>query len=209
MSLYNETFKGPIKPTPVIGCVGIIEDAKWITRLALKPSSTIFIIGLTYDEMGGSEYYEGYHRITQGVVPRLELNADRLNRKTMFSLIRDNLVTCAHDCSKGGLAIALCEMALEGKTGLEVNVDLIPNNCSRIDNLLFSESQSRFIFATSEPRDVENFLKSTPGLVYANIGNSSDSKTSKVVFTRSGSSVIHSSLGELEKNYNSLNKAMS
>jgi phosphoribosylformylglycinamidine synthase subunit PurL len=209
VSLYNETFRGPIKPTPVIGCVGIIEDAKWITELALKPSSTIFILGLTYDEMGGSEYYEGYHKVTGGVVPRLELNADRLNRKTMFSLIRDNLVTCAHDCSKGGLAIALCEIALAGKTGLEVNLDSIPNNCSRIDNLLFSESQSRFVLATSEPKEVENLLKSIPGLVYANIGNSSDSKTNKVIFTRSGSSVIHSSLAELKKNYNLLNRAMS
>jgi phosphoribosylformylglycinamidine synthase subunit PurL len=209
VSLYNETFKGPIKPTPVIGCLGIIEDAKWITGSALKPSRTIFILGLTYDEMGGSEYYEGYHKVTGGVVPRLELNADRLNRKTMLSLIHDNLVTCAHDCSKGGLAIALCEIALEGKTGLDVNLDLIPNNCSRIDNLLFSESQSRFIFATSQPKDVENLLKSTPGLVYANIGNSSDSKTNKVIFTRLGSSVIHTSLAELEKNYNSLNRNMS
>jgi len=209
VSLYNETFKGPIKPTPVIGCLGIIEDAKWITGSALKPSRTIFILGLTYDEMGGSEYYEGYHKVTGGVVPRLELNADRLNRKTMLSLIHDNLVTCAHDCSKGGLAIALCEIALEGKTGLEINLDLIPNNCSRIDNLLFSESQSRFIFATSQPKDVENLLKSTPGLVYANIGNSSDSKTNKVIFTSLGSSVIHSSLAELEKNYNSLNRNMS
>jgi phosphoribosylformylglycinamidine synthase subunit PurL len=209
VSLYNETFKGPIKPTPVIGCLGIIEDAKWITRSALKPSNTIFTIGLTFDEMGGSEYYEGYHKVVGGVVPRLDLNTDRLNRKTMLSLVRDNLVTCAHDCSKGGLAIALCEIALEGKTGLEINLDLIPNNCSRIDNLLFSESQSRFVFATSEPKDVENLLRATPGLIYANIGNSSGSKTNKVIFTKLGSPVIRSSLTELEKNYNSLNRAMS
>jgi phosphoribosylformylglycinamidine synthase len=159
--------------------------------------------------MGGSEYYEGYHKVVGGVVPRLDLNTDRLNRKTMLSLVRDNLVTCAHDCSKGGLAIALCEIALEGKTGLEINLDLIPNNCSRIDNLLFSESQSRFVFATSEPKDVENLLRATPGLIYANIGNSSGSKTNKVIFTKLGSPVIRSSLTELEKNYNSLNRAMS
>jgi phosphoribosylformylglycinamidine synthase len=161
--------------------------------------------------MGGSEYYEGYNKVIGGVVPRLDLNTDRLNRKTMLSLVRDNLVTCAHDCSKGGLAIALCEISLEGKMGLEVNLDLIPNNCSRIDNLLFSESQSRFIFATSEPKDVENLLKATPGLVYAKIGDSSglSFKSNKVVFTKSGSPVICSSLTELEKNYNSLNRAMS
>jgi phosphoribosylformylglycinamidine synthase subunit PurL len=212
VSLYNETFNGPIKPTPVIGCIGIIKDAKWITRSALKPSNTIFIIGLTSDEMGGSEYYEVFHKIVGGIVPRLDLNTDRLNQITMLSLVRDNLITCAHDCSKGGLAIALCDMALEGRTGLEVNLDLIPNTCSRIDNLLFSESQSRFVFATSKPTDVENLLKATPGLAYARIGNSwslSGYRNNKIVLTKSGSCVICSPLEELEKNYNSLTKTMS
>jgi phosphoribosylformylglycinamidine synthase len=99
-------------------------------------------------------------------------------------------------------------MAMEGKIGFEVNLDLMPNACSRIDNLLFSESQSRFVFATTSPRRVENFLKSIPGLRYAKIGKSS-SESRKIIFTKSGSSVIECPITELEENYNLLPKEMS
>jgi phosphoribosylformylglycinamidine synthase subunit PurL len=211
VSLYNEILKGPIKPSPVIGCLGLIENAGWITLSSLGPSSTIFIIGLTSDEMGGSEYYEYYHNIVGGIVPKLDLKIDMLNKRVMLSLIRANLVTCAHDCSKGGLAIALCEMAIGGKVGLEANLDLLPTTCSRLDYLLFSESQSRFLFATSDPKGVENLLKVFPGLVYARIGKSStirSSENNRIVITKSGLSIITSFIAELEKNYNSLSRTM-
>ena len=134
-----------------------------------------------------------------------------LNKRVMLSLIRANLVTCAHDCSKGGLAIALCEMAIGGKVGLEANLDLLPTTCSRLDYLLFSESQSRFLFATSDPMGVENLLKDFPGLIYARIGKSSimrSSEKNRIVITKSGLPIITSFIAELEKNYNSLSRTM-
>jgi phosphoribosylformylglycinamidine synthase II len=211
VSLYNETEMGPIKPTPVIGCIGILQDSNWISRLGLTSSSAIYTIGLTYDEMGGSEYYENYHKVAAGIVPHLSLKIDKLNRETILSLVRNKLVSCVHDCSKGGIAITLCEMAMEGKIGFEVNLDLVPNACSRIDNLLFSESQSRFVFATTSPRRVENFLKSIPGLRYAMIGKSTSESAPgrKIIFTKSSSPVIDCSVAELEENYNLLPKEMS
>ena len=209
VSLYNETIRGPIKPTPLIGCLGIIEDAGCITRPVLKPADSIFILGSTSDEMGGSEYYEYYRKVVAGAVPDVNLDTDRLNKGVILSLIKDNLVTCVHDCSKGGLAISLCEMALAGRTGAEVDLDLIPNTCSRIDNLLFSESHSRFILATSEPTKVEESLKSTPGLLYAEIGNTLCRGDNQIVFVKSGSPILCSSIKELESKYNSLCKTMS
>jgi phosphoribosylformylglycinamidine synthase subunit PurL len=212
VSLYNEIVKGPIKPSPVIGCLGLIENAGWITISSLRPSNTIFIIGLTSDEMGGSEYYEYYHNIVGGIVPKLDLKIDMLNKRVMLSLIRANLVMCAHDCSKGGLAIALCEMAIGGKVGLEANLDLLPTMCSRLDYLLFSESQSRFLFATSDPTGVENFLKVFPGLIYARIGKSStirSSENNRIVITKSELPIISILITEIEKNYDSLSRTMS
>ena len=211
VSLYNETVMGPIKPTPVIGCIGILQDSNWISRIGLTPSSTIYTIGLTYDEMGGSEYYENYHKVVAGIVPRLSLNIDKLNRETILSLVRNKLVSCVHDCSKGGIAITLCEMAMEGKIGFDVNLDLMPNACTRIDNLLFSESQSRFVFATDSPKRVENLLKSIPGLRYAKIGKSypESAPGKKIIFNKSGSSVIECTIAELEENYNLLPNEMS
>lgn len=209
VSLYNETAGGPIKPTPLIGCIGIIDRADWITRPVLEPANSIFILGKSKDEMGGSEYYEYYHKICAGTVPDVDLMIDKLNKRVMLSLIKNNLVTCTHDCSKGGFAIALCETAMAGRTGLEVDLDLVPNSCSRLDNLLFSESQSRFIFATSDPEKVEKSLREVPGLVYAKIGNSSARGDHKIVLLKSGSPIVYSSIEELEDKYSSLSKIMS
>lgn len=209
VSLYNETAGGPIKPTPLIGCIGTIDRAEWITRPALEPANSIFILGKSKDEMGGSEYYEYYHKISAGTVPDVDLMIDKLNKRVMLSLIKNNLVTCAHDCSKGGFAIALCETAMAGRTGLEVDLDLLPNSCSRLDNLLFSESQSRFIFATRDPENVEKSLREVPGLVYAKVGNSSARGDNKIVLLESGSPIVSSSIEELEDKYSSLSKIMS
>jgi phosphoribosylformylglycinamidine synthase subunit PurL len=209
VSLYNETAGGPIKPTPLIGCIGTIDRAEWITRPALEPANSIFILGKSKDEMGGSEYYEYYHTISAGTVPDVDLMIDKLNKRVMLSLIKNNLVTCAHDCSKGGFAIALCETAMAGRTGLEVDLDLLPNSCSRLDNLLFSESQSRFIFATGEPENVEKSLREVPGLVYAKVGNSSARGDNKIVLLKSGSPIVSSSIEELEDKYSSVSKIMS
>jgi hypothetical protein len=90
-----------------------------------------------------------------------------------------------------------------------VDLDLIPNSCSRLDNLLFSESQSRFIFATSDPEKVEKSLREVPGLVYAKIGNSSAQGDDKIVLLKSGSPIVYSSIEELEDKYSSLSKIMS
>ena len=209
VSLYNETAGGPIKPTPLIGCIGIVDRADWITRPALEPANSIFILGKSKDEMGGSEYYEYYHKISAGTVPDVDLMIDKLNKRVMLSLIKNNLVTGAHDCSKGGFAIALCETAMAGRTGLEVDLDLLPNSCSRLDNLLFSESQSRFIFATRDPKNVEKSLREVPGLVYAKVGNSSARGDNKIVLLKSGSPIVSSSIEELEDKYSSLSKIMS
>jgi phosphoribosylformylglycinamidine synthase subunit PurL len=209
VSLYNETAGGPIKPTPLVGCLGIIEKVAQITRPVLEPGNSIFILGSTKDEMGGSEYYEYYHRILAGTVPDVDLKTDKLNKKVMLSLIKDKMVTCAHDCSNGGFAIALCETALAGRTGLEVDLDLLPNSCSRVDNLLFSESQSRFIFATRDPKSVENSLRDLDGVEYAEIGSSLYPSDNKIVLRNLGSTIICTSVDELEDKYNTLRKIMS
>ena len=73
VSFYNETPKGAIKPSPVIGSLGLIEKESWIMEPSLKPDDSIFIIGFTCDELGGSEYYEYYHGITGGIVPKVRV----------------------------------------------------------------------------------------------------------------------------------------
>jgi phosphoribosylformylglycinamidine synthase subunit PurL len=181
VSFYNETNRGPIKPSPVIGSIGIIEKESWIRGSSLRDSDSIFIIGFTYDEMGGSEYYEYFHNIAQGTVPQVNLAHDKLNADAILHLIKNNVAGCVHDCSKGGLAIALAEMAIQADIGVTVELNHIPNSCSRLDNLLFSESHSRFIFGTNRPGEVSGMLEKFNELCIAEIGKA-DTRSRKVIF---------------------------
>src|SRR5207245_3628811 len=170
VSFYNETAKGPIKPTPVIGAIGLIEEKRMITQPALDNGDAIFIVGTTADEIGGSEYYEYFHHKTGGNVPKVDMNIDKLNLRSTLLLIDKNVVSCVHDCSKGGAAVAVSEMAILGGVGFNIFIDKIPNSCSNIDNLLFSESHSRYIIGTQEPKRVEKILSDIDGLVFSRIG---------------------------------------
>src|SRR5918996_1579419 len=136
VSFYNETAKGPIKPSPVIGTFGLVESESFLRQMAFSADESIFIIGDTKPEMGGSEYYEYFHKITGGTVPQVDLKVDRQNMIAVLNLIKTDLARCVHDCSKGGIAVALAEMAIAGSIGFKVQLDSIPNSCKHIDELL-------------------------------------------------------------------------
>lgn len=203
VSFYNETAKGPIKPSPVMGTLGLVEDASHITHPALSAGESIFIIGNTAPEMSGSEYYEYVHNMTGGPVPKVDLQIDRQNGNAVQSLIKSGIITCAHDCSKGGLAVALAEMAIAGSTGFEVNLDAVPNSCNRIDDLLFSESHSRYIVGTKEPDKVRSGLLSA-GVTFAEIGGA----TGGIEFSKGKKKIIRLTLKQLKTSFDSLGKVM-
>jgi phosphoribosylformylglycinamidine synthase II len=204
VSFYNETAKGPIKPSPVMGTLGLIDDKQWITRPGFKSGNAIFIVGETRPEMGGSEYYEYVHRITGGRVPQVDLATDRANGAAVMKLIRNGLVDCAHDCSKGGLAVALAEMAVAGRTGFKVDMDKVPSTCKRSDELLFSESHSRYLIGTTKPAEVERLLKSE-GVKFAQIGRSGRGKAE---FVQGKKVKVSIELAKLDKAFGVLDRIM-
>lgn len=204
VSFYNETAKGPIKPSPVIGTLGLIDDAANITRSALKRGDSIFVIGQTKPEMGGSEYYEYHHGITGGPVPTVDLKQDRQNGEAMLALIKEGLVSCAHDCSKGGLAVALSEMAVAGNVGFKVDIKKAPNTCSRIDELMFSESHSRYIIGTTKPDRVSEIL-SGQNVAFSQIGRAAGSRAE---FLAGRKQVASLTLARLRSSFASLEKIM-
>ena len=204
VSFYNETAKGPIKPSPVIGTVGLIDNESCITQMALSAGEALFIVGHTYPELGGSEYYEYFHEITGGTTPRVDLGIDEKNRMAVLDLIKAGFVTCAHDCSKGGVAVSLAEMAIAGSIGFEVNLDIVPNSCNRIDELLFSETHSRYIIGTKEPESVQELL-SAKGVQFAKIGLTG---ANDIEFIKGGKKVIRLSLEQLQSNFNFLRKTI-
>jgi len=204
VSFYNETAKGPIKPSPVMGTLGLIEDASHVMRFALEPGETIFLVGHTNSEMGGSEYYEYYHGITGGTVPQVDFNTDRKNGDAVLKMIRSGHVTCAHDCSKGGLAVALAEMAIAGSTGFKVDLDAVPNSCSKMDDVLFSESHSRYLIGTRDPESVRKAL-SSEGVRFAEIGQATGRR---IEFAKGKKKVVSVTLKAAESNFYSLDKTM-
>jgi len=147
VSFYNETPDGPIKPTPLIGVLGLIDKSP---LLPTSPSTNdvILLIGKTKDELGGSEYYEYIHKFIGGTAPEVVVSESKKNMKSVLSLISKCLVKIAHDCSKGGLGIGLAELSILGKLGCVVDLKNISSMSP--EKILFSESHSRYILVISK-----------------------------------------------------------
>ena len=108
--------------------------------------------------LGGSEYFESYRDCVGGTVPKVVMKYDKMNGSIVLNLIKKNLVDCVHDCSKGGISVALTEMAVQGNLGFDVETISIPNKCSRFDYLMFSESNSRYIIGTKTQVKFTNYF---------------------------------------------------
>lgn len=147
VSLYNESPAGAIDPTPTVGMVGIVEDAKHITTQFFKESGdAIILVGEPGDELGASHYLLAIHGLKAGPPPRLDYDRELAVQDAVRSLIRMGLVKSAHDCAEGGLAVALAESCMSGEKMLGAAVE-IPSAAARADVALFNESQSRIVIS--------------------------------------------------------------
>jgi len=205
VSFYNETMNSPIKPSPVIGTIGLINNRSHITNNIPIIGNTLFILGQTSEELGGSEYFELIDRQTNGSVPKVDLKTDKKNRLVVLDLVEKGLIDFLHDCSKGGIGTALAELAISGNLGINIDLKKIPNNCSRHDYLLFSESHSRFIVGTSQPDRLKRILKRRR-CIFAEIGKTDPTKILNLHY--SGKEIINLSNDDLIRNYNAMNITM-
>ena len=154
VSLYNETSAGPIKPTPVIGVLGLIDEKPLIPQ-KISENDCLVIIGNTKDEMGGSEYFEYIHKFIGGKCPVVDFSESKNNMKTVLNVINDKLLKSVHDCSKGGLAIAVSELCVKNMIGCKISLEKVPGDNLGVDRVLFSESHSRYLLAL----EIENLKK--------------------------------------------------
>lgn len=143
VSLYNETDGKAIYPTPVIGMVGIIKDIKQITTQSFKQAGDlIYVIGQTNGDFNGSEIQKMQLGRIEGKLMHFDLMVEKDNQQLVLQAIQEGLIASAHDCSEGGISVALAEAAFEGELGIEVSLNL-PTS------YLFSETQSRFILSVN------------------------------------------------------------
>ncbi len=157
VSFYNENPKGAIDPTPVVGMLGLIEKMDFLcTPWFKKEGDLIILLGECRGEIGGSEYLQLIHGLKLGRIPRLDLERERAVQDTCLEVIRAHLVSSAHDCSEGGLAVTLAECCISNsgkERGAIIELEAFPEILSiRMDALLFGETQSR-ILISCHPRN--------------------------------------------------------
>jgi phosphoribosylformylglycinamidine synthase len=175
VSFYNETSFAPVKPTPVLLGVGIVEDlSKCVTSDFKKEGSSILLIGDTRKELGGSEYYSSRSAFSP-VVPSVDVQRLKRSMNGILSSIHDGLVLSCHDVAHGGLAVALAEMCLGGDMG--VDSDLSGIGDLRSDYKLFSESNTRWLVEV-DPGNEERIMSKFDDVTVIRIGSVSGSSFS-------------------------------
>jgi phosphoribosylformylglycinamidine synthase len=171
VSLYNESPTGVVDPTPTVAMVGLIEKEAHITTQFFKSAGdAIILIGEVGDEMGGTHFLKVCHGRKEGLPPRLDVQRELAVQKSVRELIRAGLVKSAHDCSEGGLAVALAECCFNpaGRFGAEIQLEEIS---LRIDQVLFNESQSRIVISVAESDAAATFdLLHKSGVVALRLG---------------------------------------
>jgi phosphoribosylformylglycinamidine synthase len=150
VSLYNETDGRAIYPTPVLGVVGLLEQARCALRQWFDAEGdAVYLLGATGADLGGSELLKLVHGRVAGRPPRLELAAERRLHQLMAEAAGSGLLRSAHDPSDGGLGVALAECCFEGHEPGRGAVLNLPGGL-RDDVLLFSESASRMVVSTRD-----------------------------------------------------------
>ena len=152
VSLYNETDGRAIYPTPTIGVVGLLEHAdRVVSRRFQEAGSAILLLGDGTGELGGSEYLKVVHDLVRGMPPALDLAAERALQTLLVTLASERLLRSAHDCSDGGLAVAVAECTFDsGGIGAEVSMTGVEVAGTRETNVaaaLFGESASRVVIS--------------------------------------------------------------
>lgn len=150
VSFYNESPKGAIYPTPVVGMVGLIEDIKYITTSWFKNDGDfIMLLGALKGELGGSEYLKVIHDIVGGDAPDIDLTFEKRVYQATLEAIHKGIVSSATDVSDGGLAVALAESCITNPEK-PVGASIYISRKLRNDELFFGESQSVIVLSINE-----------------------------------------------------------
>jgi phosphoribosylformylglycinamidine synthase subunit PurSL len=175
-SLNNEfEYEGKIIAIPhtlLISAMGVMEDVKKTVSMDLKSiGDSLYIIGVTGNDLGGSEYFAAHGAIGNNV-PRVDPQQSRKIMEALSAATDKGLIRACHDCSEGGLGVAISEMAFAGGLGATVYLKSVPRSgpIYRNDYVLFSESNSRFMVEVA-PAHEARFIKAMAGVTMASIGH--------------------------------------
>ena len=202
VSLYNETDGQGILPTPVLGVVGLIEDADLVVRRPFRRAGDVVVLlGHGRGELGGSEYLHVMHGLIRGTTPPLDLPAEAALQKLLVALASDGLLESAHDCAEGGLGVALAECCFDSALGVSVEVEaVVIDAIGSFVNIatIFGESPSRVVVSVSGSNVAELLTRATAsGVPAAVIGRVDDSD--RVRLSVEGRTIIDEPRSDLEE----------
>ena len=163
MIIHHKKFKIFGKKSPkTLFPLAIFKSTIEIVILIQKINSDdcLIMIGNTKDELGGSEYSEYIHKFIGGKCPAVDFSESKKNMGAVLEVIENELIKSAHDCSKGGLAVAISELCMINQIGCNVSMENIPNHQLDSDKILFSESHSRYLitFDKKNLKELEELL---------------------------------------------------
>jgi phosphoribosylformylglycinamidine synthase len=154
VSLYNETMGQAILPTPIIGVVGLLDEATQVgTQWFKGEGERIALLGPDDVSLGGSEYLWIRHGRAAGCLAPLDLGMERRVQDAVRAAIAAGLTTAAHDCAEGGIAIALAEACVSGREPLGAEATLA--SVGRVDLVLFGEGPSRVVVTVAPGQAAE------------------------------------------------------
>ncbi len=173
-SMKNDYIHGEVRisipPTLLVSVIGRIDDVRrCVTMDAKRPGDLVYVLGITRPELGGSEYW-AWLGFVGNRVPRVRVEETLPLYRRLERAVREGLVASCHDCSDGGLGVALAETAFAGGLGIEADLGRAPaEGVSRNDELLFSESAGRFV-VTVRPDRAGAFEAALEGAPFARVG---------------------------------------
>jgi len=160
VSLYNESKAtgggSAILPTPAIGGVGLLDDHEKMATIGFKSdhvSQGIWVVGGFGTHLGQSLWLREIHGREDGSPPPVDLKLELAAAQLVRESIANGWVTAVHDCSDGGLLVAVCEMALAGNVGIQINSSEIYTNETGLAAMMFGEDQSRYVVSVTDPED--------------------------------------------------------
>ena len=188
-----------IPATLLISAVTLVDDTNKCVTMDLKESGNyVFVVGITKNELGGSHFYKVNNELGANA-PTVDIATAYKTAKKMHEAITKGLVRSCHDCSEGGLAVALAEMAFAGGMGIDADLDNLATdgNCDSVAKL-FSESNSRYVVEVT-PENAEAFLETLDGIVVEQIANVTD--TGNVVISDGKKLMINSDIDTLKNTW--------
>jgi phosphoribosylformylglycinamidine synthase len=174
VSFYNETEGVTVNPSPIVGTVGVLNNDYIKTMTLKEEGDVIFVIGNTYPELDGSQFYKEIHNVVQGYPPEVRIDENFAVSMEIQKLIQEcnDEITAVHDISKGGLVTALALMSIKSDKAVNVDIAKIPATVDLTqDEILFSESNGRFIITVkSDKVDKVKDILDNDSIAYSIVG---------------------------------------